>query len=187
MALKFHGVRVYGLCVFYFYLDPVKKRRINWGWAQVPPASTQTMPREVTWHPQLQQLVYSPVDEQANLRGAVMGSIEGKALTANISTSLGAILTLSHTIETPVHAMLTLIHATSGLPPQAGNQSEIRVSFARPSTPTRLSVRVMVDEKTAPKGSELFFEYMSINSTVMSIYGTFLSLCVVINRCFYSA
>merc|ERR1712226_1283629 len=27
------------------------KRRINWGWATVPPASTQTLPREITFNP----------------------------------------------------------------------------------------------------------------------------------------
>jgi hypothetical protein len=38
---------------------------------QVPPASTQTLPRHITWHPQLQQLMHSPVEEQALLRTAV--------------------------------------------------------------------------------------------------------------------
>ena len=50
------------------FWDPVRQRRINWGWARVPPSSTQTLPREVTWHPELQQLVFSPVEEQAALR-----------------------------------------------------------------------------------------------------------------------
>ena len=37
------------------------------------------------------------------------------------------------------------------LPYQAGNQSEIRVSFNRPSAAVRLSVNVMVDAKSSPK------------------------------------
>lgn len=116
------------------FYDPVKNRRINWGWATVPPASTQTLPREVTWHPQLQQLVYSPVEEQDSLRGAAIGSLQNKALTANSSMPLG-------------------------LPKQAGNQSEIRVSFERPSAAVRLSVNVMVDSATSKLGSEFFIEY----------------------------
>merc|ERR1712176_1126117 len=49
------------------FWDPVKKRRLLWGWA-VPPCNAQTLAREVTWNPELQQLVYSPIEEQARLR-----------------------------------------------------------------------------------------------------------------------
>merc|ERR1740121_2701544 len=100
------------------FWDPVKKRRINWGWARVPPQSTQTLPREVTWNPELQQLVYSPVEEQDKLRGSVIGTLRSQKL--------------------PAHKALSL-----QLPKQAGNQSEVLVSFQRPSTAARLSVQVM--------------------------------------------
>ena len=64
------------------FFDPVgnngQGRRINWGWATVPPASTQTMPREVTWNPELQQLVYSPLPEQDQLRGDKLFDIGSK-------------------------------------------------------------------------------------------------------------
>jgi sucrose-6-phosphate hydrolase SacC (GH32 family) len=116
------------------FFDPVKGRRINFGWATVPPASTQTLPREVTWHPELQQLVYSPVDEQKSLRGKVIGSLQKKPLTANQSAALA-------------------------MPKQAGNQSEVQVSFERPQSAVRLSVNVMVDAQTNNKGSEFFIEY----------------------------
>jgi beta-fructofuranosidase len=51
--------------------DPVKQRRINWGWAKIAfgerstntwDSSAHTLAREVTWHPELQQLVYSPIE-----------------------------------------------------------------------------------------------------------------------------
>jgi len=42
------------------FYDPVRDRRINWGWAKVPPASTQTLPRVITWDEELQQLLYTP-------------------------------------------------------------------------------------------------------------------------------
>ena len=116
------------------FWDPVKGRRISWGWATVPPASTQTLPREVTWHPALQQLVFSPVEEQADLRGAMLANQQTVALEANQTV--------------PLH-----------LPSQAGNQSEIRVSFARPQAAVRLSVNVMVDMQRSAQGTEFFIEY----------------------------
>ena len=124
------------------FFDPVKGRRINFGWATVPPASTQTLPREVTWHPELQQLVFSPLEEQDSLRGAVIGHLANQPLTANVSTPLG-------------------------LPPKAGNQSEVRVSFARPTTAVRLSVHVMVDEQRAAKGTEFYLEYVPHNQSAI--------------------
>eukprot|EP01052_Picozoa_sp_SAG31_P016645 SAG31_NODE_1109_length_9860_cov_22.119353_8_plen_541_part_00 len=49
------------------FWDPVQRRRINWGWAKTPHGA-QTMPRSMTYHPQLEQLVYSPLNESAALR-----------------------------------------------------------------------------------------------------------------------
>ena len=112
----------------------MKGRRINFGWATVPPQSTQTLPREVTWHPELQQLVYSPVEEQNSLRGAVIGSLQSQVLTANASTPFN-------------------------LPAQAGNQSEVRVTFERPHGAARLSVNVMVDAQRSRKGTEFFIDF----------------------------
>ena len=104
------------------FFDPVKKRRINWGWARQGPSciSSQTLPREVTWHPELQQLVHSPLEEQNALRGDVLGKISA---------------------GTSIRGPQDIIdHKQSK---DAGRQAEIRVSFARPAAPARLSVTVM--------------------------------------------
>lgn len=102
------------------FYDPVKKRRINWGWAQVSgPTQVQTMPREVTWNPELQQLVFTPVEEQDTLRTGKIGSFSG-SLTAGKAASLG-------------------------LPKSAGNQSEVVVSFKRPTSDATLGVTVMAN------------------------------------------
>ena len=89
---------------------------------------------EVTWHPQLQQLVYSPVEEQEQLRRAVIGSLQSRVIAANATTALE-------------------------LPAQLGNQSEVRVSFERPAAAVRLSVNVMVDAARSAKGVEFFIDY----------------------------
>jgi len=109
--------RLYASKDFY---DPVKNRRINWGWARVPPQSTQTLPREVTWNPELQILVHSPIEEQEGMRAGVIGSLKEQTLQAGSEVSLK-------------------------LPEHVGNQSEMLVSFHRPTVATRLAVTVMAD------------------------------------------
>jgi sucrose-6-phosphate hydrolase SacC (GH32 family) len=55
------------------------KRRINWGWATVPPQSTQTLPREITFNAAARCLQQYPIEELQALRGsAVSSSTSGK-------------------------------------------------------------------------------------------------------------
>jgi hypothetical protein len=56
------------------FFDDRTGRRILWGNVGAPPNGALSLPREVTWHPALRQLVYTPVQELALLRGAVLGS-----------------------------------------------------------------------------------------------------------------
>ena len=67
--------------------------------------------RFVAWHrhPQLRQLVFSPLEEQTALRGDTIGTLKAQVLTADKIVSLG-------------------------LPPMLGNQSELNISFARPAS-----------------------------------------------------
>ena len=44
-------------------------RRVNWGWAQVPPQSTQTLPREITFNAAARVLEQAPLEELKALRG----------------------------------------------------------------------------------------------------------------------
>merc|ERR1712093_933245 len=113
------------------FYDPVKKRRINWGWATIgnAPTQVQSMPREITWHPELQQLVYSHVEEQDSLRTKIIGSFKGGDCTSPRSL---------------------------GLPKYVGNQSEIMVSFSRPTVDATLAVKVMV---TGTSGTEFTVDY----------------------------
>lgn len=109
------------------FYDPVEQRRINWGWAKIAygewntgnpwDSSAHTLPREMTWHAELQQLVFSPLPEQTQLRGDVLGQLKMQELPSKQSVSLG-------------------------LPAHTGNQSELLVTFARPSHPVTLRVQV---------------------------------------------
>lgn len=47
-------------------------RRVNYGWATVPPQSAQTLPREITFNAAARLLQQYPVDEIAKLRGAAV-------------------------------------------------------------------------------------------------------------------
>jgi beta-fructofuranosidase len=115
------------------FYDPVMKRRINWGWAQVPPGSTQTLPREITWNPELQQLVYSPVVEQDKLRGDVLGTLGATEIKPNTPVPIGA------------------------FPAHVGKQSEVDLTFAIPSEAAKFGVVVMGDNGAQPSKGTLFY------------------------------
>jgi len=115
------------------FWDPSKERRINWGWAQVPPSSTQTLPRVVTWDPELEQLVYSPLEEQDELRGKVIADQHGVLLTANT----------------------TLMLNTMG----AGKQAEVEVTFSMPTSAARLGVVVMAGSNATSSGTLFYIDY----------------------------
>lgn len=112
------------------FYDPVKQRRINYGWAQVPPGSTQTLPREITWHPELQQLVYSPIEEQDQLRGSSLFNVLGQQVSKT---------------------------GISLLEDARGNQSEVEVVFALPDADVKFGVVVMGDKGENPSKGTLFY------------------------------
>jgi beta-fructofuranosidase len=94
------------------FWDPVKRRRILWGWGTLG-TGFQTLPREVTFDPRLAggQLVYTPARELAQLRSTEPLAALGK----------------------------TSLHP--GAPPlklKSGPASEIEVVFGRPSNAANL-------------------------------------------------
>ena len=85
-------------------------RRVYWGWALVPPASTQTLPRVTTFHPKLMSLTFNPAPELAALR-----ALPPLASIASITVADGASVWLGNWA------------------PGAGNQSEFGVTFSLPT------------------------------------------------------
>ena len=55
------------------FWDPVKKRRILWGWSTGGPP--KALPRELTYHPTLQSIVQHPVEELDELHEQVVTEI----------------------------------------------------------------------------------------------------------------
>eukprot|EP01116_Phalansterium_solitarium_P025276 TRINITY_DN9582_c0_g1_i2.p2 TRINITY_DN9582_c0_g1~~TRINITY_DN9582_c0_g1_i2.p2 ORF type:complete len:632 (+),score=194.35 TRINITY_DN9582_c0_g1_i2:80-1975(+) len=121
------------------FWDPVKQRRIIWGWAQVAPASTQTLPREVTYDPRIQRLLFNPIDELKQLRETQLAKFANVKLMANESFWLG------------------------NWENQVGNQSEVHVTFAIPAGPAAFGITVMnghIEGKSqnASAGVEVVFQ-----------------------------
>ena len=77
-------------------------RRINWGWATVPPASTQTLPREITFNAAARQMQQYPIAELAGLRQAAAVDKTGVAVAAGASVDLGLPTGVAKNSETVV-------------------------------------------------------------------------------------
>ena len=92
-------------------------RRINWGWAQVPPQSAQTLPREVTFNAAARTLQQYPIEELKALRGDAAVKRTGLALKPSAPSDLG--------------------HASG-----VAQQSEIVVSFELPSSNATFGVSI---------------------------------------------
>ena len=94
------------------FWDPVKQRRIMWVWGTVP-SGIQTIPREMTYHPGIKRIVYSPVTEMLALR---TGSIDKAGATA--------------------------LKKGSSVPLKVSGACDIEVDFSVPTAATQLSVMI---------------------------------------------
>ena len=135
------------------FFDPVKKRRLQYGWVRGPGLqgeedstlgdtgltlknNHQSLLREVTYDPRLGILIFSPIEELALLRKQVLASVTKPTAVAD-----GQVLRLPS-------------------PPHLANQSEIRLSFAMPTTTLSFGVRVMCSgEPSNDPEAPAFFEF----------------------------
>ena len=124
------------------FFDPVKKRRILWGWA-VPPLNAESLPREVTWNPELQQLCYAPLAEQDSLRAAPLA-------VPTVPLHLG---------KNDEDVAVISTKWAKGV----GAQSELTVTFALPDASALLGVVVMAsaqdDDAASSSGTFFFVEF----------------------------
>lgn len=95
-------------------------RRILYGWNRSPPAS-QSLPRVVTYHPEIQRLVFAPAPELSLLRQTQLPTLANNtALVPNVSVPIAG--------------------NGSGWPAGAANAVEVRVHWKRPAGAANLSL-----------------------------------------------
>ena len=71
--------------------DVPNGRRLFWGWITCTTAGAQTLPRVVTYHPTLRQLVFSPAPELTKLHaGAPLAQLGRTTLKAKVPLALGS-------------------------------------------------------------------------------------------------
>ena len=134
------------------FLDPAGGggggRRVFWGWALVPPASTQTLPRVTTFHAALQRLVFAPAPELAALRGAPLFAAAAVPLAPGASAPLSA-----------------------GWAPGAGNVSEAALAFALPAADATFGVRIFGDAAARGAFDELEIAFDAAAFTARVAWG----------------
>lgn len=121
-ALLGLGTKFYASKSFY---DPVALRQIYYGWALVPPASTQTLARVTEYHAGLQRLVFNPLPELAALRA--MPPLYSQS---SVTVAAGNTLWLGDWAGS------------------VGNQSEVGFSYTLPAVAGSITVGVLVGQKT---------------------------------------
>lgn len=124
------------------FWDPVKQRRILYGWAQIQNGA-QALPRVVTWSSQLKQLLFAPLPELRALRSrTALAHIEGVRLKPGRATSLGK------------------------WPRSVGNQSEVMATFGVPRTASSFGVGMMTERGAATVEVYIDFEPQTPSATV---------------------
>ena len=113
-------------------------RRITFGWAAFigPLQGPLTLPREVTWHPELEQLVYSPLAELKALRTATLADVGARRLPVGSAVPIGREWSRGE-----------------------GLQAEVEVSFGLPSHAATVGVSVMGERGRSHSGMLYWVAY----------------------------
>ena len=123
----------WGLYASKDFHDPVKDRRILWGWLTTVDYGIQSLPRVLHFHPQLRQLTFNPAEEQDALRVMPpLADISAHVLAPRTSVSLDQ----------------------GRWPNGTAMQSEVWVKFAMPPSsfvaPTEMGVQLMTCDDCRP-------------------------------------
>lgn len=120
------------------FWDPVGSRRVLWGWGVVDQGFL-TIPRRVDFDPDLGQLVFSPLKEQAQLRESRLGGLSGPS------------------VQVPSGGGFWF----GDWEPGRGNQSEVIVRIRRPTTRAVFGVDLVCSDQGGPVNSStrLYIDY----------------------------
>ena len=119
--------------------DPIKKRQILWIWGTIP-SGIQAIPRTMTYHPGIKQIVYSPAEEISALRSsgpplAKLSATAVKAGGAAISMKASGAADIVLTFATPSKATTISVGIGGGafylnfVPPSASGPTMSAVGF----------------------------------------------------------
>lgn len=108
------------------FYDPVGKRRIMWVWGTVK-SGIQTIPRDMTYHPGLKRVVYSPVKEMDALHTTTLDHTTQRALEGeSVALKVSSACDIDLTFDVPTTATKITVDAGAGpffidfAPPPAG-------------------------------------------------------------------
>ena len=90
-------------------------RRINWGWAQTPPQSTQTLPREITFNAAARVLQQAPIEELKQLRQGVAYQAKDLSLKSGSSVQMNLKENVAKQSEVIVNFELPKSESTFGI------------------------------------------------------------------------
>lgn len=82
--------------------DPIKNRQIMWVWGTIP-SGIQTVPRHMTYHPGIKQIVYTPVEEMMALHTSTLDAKNNTPVDENpVMIKSGDAADIELTFKTPV-------------------------------------------------------------------------------------
>lgn len=129
--------------------DSSTQRRINWGWAKVPPASTQTLPRVMGWDEDLELLTFSPAAELSKLRqqqlvdaGSLHVAAGQHAWLGSWADGTGNQSELIVTFTLPNTAAMFGVDVVAGVSPPTGKNASTRVFILYDPAASNASVGV---------------------------------------------
>lgn len=158
------------------FWDPVKQRRILWVWGQLP-SGIQAMPRELTYHPGLKQIIYTPVEEMQELRTGTIAELVDMTLDLGQQVILQAALASEVSLEFAMPSSNTsIVVAADGgkfcldvIRSADGGTPSVKVGWNQASEPLQLlpddemlTVRIFLDGSAG----EVFFQGGRVVATV---------------------
>jgi sucrose-6-phosphate hydrolase SacC (GH32 family) len=157
------------------FWDPVKQRRILWVWGQIP-SGIQAMPRELTYHPGLKQIIYTPVEEMQELRTGMIAHLVDMAIDRGQQVTVQAAMASEVLLEFAMPSLNTSITVAANggkvcldVVQSADGTPSVKVGWNEANEPLQL----LPDDKTLTvsifldgSAGEVFFQGGRVVATV---------------------